>query len=257
MKIACTEAGRGRPLVLLHAFPLTAAMWSGQLQGLASDCRVIAPDQRGFGASPLGQTPPDLGTAASDVAGLLDDMGLDRVVLGGLSMGGYVAFEFLRRYPERVEGLLLADTRASADTSEAAANRHRIADTVRAAGHTGLLATEVVPNLIGTTTRWIRPHVYEEVADGARALSPDAVAWAERAMAARPDNTDLLAGISVPTLVVVGEQDVLTPPADAEAIADAVPDAKLRRIPAAGHLTALEAPERFNAAVRTLLGRLG
>jgi pimeloyl-ACP methyl ester carboxylesterase len=257
MKIACTEAGRGTPLVLLHAFPLTASMWAGQLDGLAGECRVIAPDQRGFGASPaVGDDEPDLAAVAEDLRELLDRLELPHVVLGGISMGGYVAFAFLRRYPERVAGLLLADTKATADLPAAAANRLRIADTVLAAGHTRLLATEVAPRLLGDTTRWQRPDLYETVAEQVRGHAPESVAWAERAMAARADATDLLPDIAVPTLVVVGEQDVLTPPEESVAMADAIPGAVLRRLPAAGHLTALEAPERFNAAARTLLARV-
>lgn len=257
MKIACTEAGQGTPLVLLHAFPLTASMWAAQLDGLAGECRVIAPDQRGFGASPaVGEDEPDLGTVAEDLRELLDRLELGRVILGGISMGGYVAFAFLRRYPERLAGLLLADTTAAADLPAAAANRRRIADTVLAAGHTHLLATEVAPRLLGDTTRWQRPDLYETVADQVRRHQPESVAWVERAMAARTAAVDLLPDITVPTLVVVGEQDVVTPPEHAVALTEAIPGAVLRRLPAAGHLTPLEAPERFNAAARTLLARV-
>ncbi|GAA4211382.1 alpha/beta fold hydrolase [Actinocatenispora rupis] len=256
MEIGYTEAGRGVPLVLLHAFPLTAAMWVAQRTGLADTCRVITPDQRGFGASKLPDDEPDLGTAADDLRDLLDLLELPDVVLGGLSMGGYVAFEFLRRHPERVRGLVLADTKATADQPAAAENRLRIAAQVEADGDAGVLRREVVPNLIGATTRWQRPEVYETVAALAVGQPPAAVAWAQRAMAARPDSTDLLPGIAVPTLVIVGEDDAVTPPEDAILLANGIPGAHLRRIPAAGHLTALEAPERFNTAVRTLLDRL-
>lgn len=257
MEIGYTEAGRGVPLVLLHAFPLTAAMWAAQRTGLATDCRVITPDQRGFGASPkLPDDEPGLGVVADDVRELLDLLDLPTVVLGGLSMGGYVALEFLRRYPERVAGLLLADTKATADEPGAAEKRHLIARRVEAEADSAILRREVVPNLIGGTTRWQRPDVYETVAALAVAQPPAAVAWAERAMAARPDSTELLPQVAVPTLVIVGEDDAVTPPEDAVALANGIPGAALRRIPAAGHLTALEAPERFNAAVRTLLARL-
>ncbi|HEY3501498.1 MAG TPA: alpha/beta fold hydrolase [Actinocatenispora sp.] len=257
MEIGYTEAGRGVPLVLLHPFPLTAATWAAQRTGLATDCRVITPDQRGFGATPkLPDDEPDLGAVADDVRELLDLLDLPTVVLGGLSMGGYVAFEFLRRYPDRVAGLLLADTRATADAPAAAEKRHAIAARVEADGDASVLRREVVPNLIGGTTRWQRPEVYETVAALAVAQSPAAVAWAERAMAARPDSTGLLPDIAVPTLVIVGEDDALTPPEEAVVMANGIPGAALRRIPAAGHLTALEAPERFNAAVRTLLARI-
>lgn len=257
MEIGYTEAGNGTPVVLLHAFPLTAAMWGAQRDGLADDCRVIMPDQRGFGDTPLpAEVKPDLGLVADDVATLADRLGLGSFVLAGLSMGGYVALEFFRRYPGRVAGLLLADTNALADTPEAAANRERIAVAVESAGHSGLLATEILPNLLGETTRWQRPYVYEKLAERVREQPPAAVAWAQRAMAARPDSSDLLAGIDVPTLVLVGDQDTVTPPEQATQLCSGITDAQLRRIPAAGHLTAVEAPARFNAAVRTLLARV-
>ncbi|BCJ29846.1 alpha/beta hydrolase [Actinocatenispora sera] len=258
MRIGHTEAGHGVPLVLLHAFPLNAAMWAAQRDGLAAHARVITPDQRGFGDSTeLGRADPDLDVVVDDLRELLDALSLETVVLGGISMGGYVALAFLRRYPERLAGLLLADTKATADTDEAAANRRRIADAVERAGSSEPLRREVVPNLIGGTTRWQRPDVYERVAATAVAAPPAAVAWAERAMAVRRDATDLLAGVTVPTLVVVGEDDALAGPAEAARMADAIPGARLRRIPGAGHLTPVEAPERFNTGVRALLARIG
>ncbi len=257
MEIAYTESGKGVPLVLLHAYPMHSSMWAAQRDGLAGHCRVITPDQRGFGESvPWPDTAePDLDLIVDDVRDLLDRLELPRVVLGGLSMGGYVTLAFWRRHPDRVAGMLLADTKATADVSAAAADRRRIADAVEEAGNTDMVATGTVPNLLGSTTRWQRPEVYERVADVARAQSPHAVAWAQRAMAARPDSVDLLPTVTVPSLVVVGEEDTLTPPSDAAVLADRIPGAQLWRIPAAGHLTALEAPDRFNTAVRSLLGR--
>ncbi|MDP9239497.1 MAG: alpha/beta hydrolase [Actinomycetota bacterium] len=254
--LAHREAGSGRPFVLLHAFPLWSAMWDGQTAGLADRCRVIAPDLRGFGSTELGTDEPSLDAAADDVAALLDRLGLGAVVLGGLSMGGYVAMAFLRRHGDRVAGLLLADTKAEADTEAARANRERIATTLLADPESTVLIDEVLPTLLGPTSVADRPSVTEQVRSWVRAAPPPAVAWAQRAMAARPDSLPILRAVTVPALVVVGEEDTLAPPSAAQAMADAISDATLVRIPAAGHLSAVEYPTAFNHAVVGLLERL-
>ncbi len=250
------ESGGGEPVVLLHAFPLNASMWLGQRESLGTSYRVITPDQRGFGGSQLDGTEPSLDTVADDVAAMLDARDLDRVVLGGLSMGGYVAMAFLRRHPDRVRALILADTRAGADAPEAAAKRHEIADRVLAEGNSRTLVDELLPKLVGTTTRESRPLVLGRVKALVETAPAYAVAWAQRAMAARPDSSDTLRAVGVPALVVVGEEDELSPPAEAEEMAALLPTATLARIPAAGHLTAVEAPEDFNAAVADFLSSL-
>lgn len=250
------EAGVGRPLVLLHAFPLSSAMWLSQREGLAEVCRVITPDQRGFGGTPLGHDPPSLDEAADDLAALLDARGLDRVVLGGLSMGGYVAMAFLRRHPARVEALVLADTRAGADSPEGRAKRERIADAVLTEEGASIVVDEVLGTLVGETTMARRALVFGRVKAFVQAAPPYAVAWAQRAMAARPDSSPDLAATDVPTLVLVGEEDTLTPPSAAEGIVEIMPAARLVRLPGAGHLSAVETPEAFNEAVRDFLAGL-
>lgn len=250
------EAGAGRPLVLLHAFPLSAAMWLDQREGLADAGRVITPDLRGFGGSPLGADEPDLDEMADDVAALISRLGYDRVVLGGLSMGGYVAMAFVRRHPQRLDGLVLADTKASADSPPAAANRARIAAAVLADPASTVLVDEVLPALVGATTVSTRALVHGRVRGLVQGAPAYAVAWAQRAMARRPDSSADLARVPVPALVIVGEEDTLSPPADAEAMVTTIPSATLVRIPAAGHLTAVEAPAEFNAAVRDYLAQL-
>lgn len=247
------EAGSGTPVVLLHAFPLNASMWSAQREALGATHRVLCPDQRGFGGTMLGHDEPSLDDVADDVAAMLDARKVDTCVLGGLSMGGYVAMAFLRRHAERVTALVLADTRASADTPEAAAHRLRIADAVVEAGNSALLVEEMLPALVGTTTKERRALVYGRVKALVERAPAYAVAWAQRAMAARPDSFDTLRAVRVPTLVVVGEQDSISPRADAEAMADAVPGARLVAIPDSGHLTAVETPDEFNAAVAAFL----
>ncbi|WP_268958735.1 alpha/beta fold hydrolase [Nonomuraea aridisoli] len=238
--------------MLLHAFPLSSAMWLAQREGLAKVCRVITPDLRGFGGSRLGDDEPSIESMADDVAELLDAEGIDKAVVGGLSMGGYVAMAFCRRHPDRVLGVILADTKATTDPSPARANRERIAQAVLSGG-SDVLVEEVLPALIGPTTKERRAMVFGRVKGLVQSAPPGAVAWAQRAMAARPDSFETLGALKVPLLVVVGEEDELSPVSDAEAMARAVPDGKLEIIPKAGHLSAVEQPEAFNAAVADFL----
>jgi pimeloyl-ACP methyl ester carboxylesterase len=248
MDISYREVGSGRPLVLLHAFPLASAMWLAQREEVAGVCRVITPDQRGFGGSELGDDEPSLDACADDLARLLDRLELDQVVLGGLSMGGYVAMAFLRRHPDRAAALLLADTKASADPEAARANRERIAQAVLEEDST-VLVDDVLPSLLGSTTVASRPMVSGRVRGLVQAAPGPAVAWAQRAMAARPDSFDTLRAFDRPALVVVGEEDALSPVADAQAMADALPQGRLAVLPEAGPLAAVVSPEAFTAEV--------
>ncbi len=246
------SAGTGLPVVLLHAFPLSSAMWLAQREGLSRSCRVITPDLRGFGGSRLGEDDPSIDLMADDVAALLDAEGVDRAVVGGLSMGGYVTMAFCRRHPDRVLGVILADTKATPDPPAARENRERIA---RAAldGGSDVLVREVLPTLVGPTTKERRAMVFGRVKGLVQAAPPAAVAWAQRAMAARPDSLPTLAALKAPALVLVGEEDELAPRGDAEAMAQAAPEGRLEVIPKAGHLSAVEQPEAFNAAVTAFL----
>ncbi len=250
------EAGAGRPVVLLHAFPLSSAMWLEQRNALGDRCRVITPDLRGFGGSPLGDDEPSLDAVADDVAAMLDGLDLERVVLGGLSMGGYAAMAFLRRHPERVSALVLADTKATADAPEAAANRERIAARLLSEDSSEVLLEEVLPSLLGPTTTRDRPLVAGRVRALVEAAPPAAAAWAQRAMAARPDSLATLRAADVPTLVLRGDEDALSSEADTDAMAEALPQGRLVVLPAAGHLSAVETPEPFAAAVGSFLGAL-
>ncbi|RBQ14911.1 alpha/beta hydrolase [Spongiactinospora rosea] len=255
MHLYSRSTGSGVPVVLLHAFPLSSAMWLAQREGLAAACRVITPDLRGFGGSVLNDEPPSIDAMADDVAALLDAEGVERAVVGGLSMGGYVTMAFCRRHPDRLLGVILADTRATADHEQARANRERIATAVSANG-SAILLDEVLPGLVGPTTRQRRGMVFGRVRGLVQAAPPGAVAWAERAMAGRADSFDTLRDLKVPALVIVGEEDQMTTPADAEAIAEAVPDARFTVIEAAGHLSAVEQPEAFNRAVAAFVGEI-
>lgn len=250
------EAGAGLPVVLLHAFPLSSAMWLDQRAALGERCHVITPDQRGFGGSSLGDAEPSLDVCADDVARLLDERGFDRVVLGGISMGGYVAMAFLRRHPGRLRGLLLADTKAGADQEEARRNRLQMAELLDAEPDAPVLLEKVLPTLIGETTVRSRVLAHGRVRGFVQSAPAYAAAWAQRAMAARPDSFEALRTVDVPALVVVGDEDDISPVSEAEAMVEALPDAELAVLPQSGHLTPLEVPEAFNEAVARFLDRL-
>lgn len=251
------ESGSGPAVVLLHAFPLSSAMWEHQRAALADGFQVLTPDLRGFGGSPPGDDDPSLDAMADDVAALLDRLGLDQVVLGGLSMGGYVAMAFLRRHRDRVRGLVLADTKAGADPEPARAKRERVAARLDAERSTDALVDEVLPALTGPTTKDSRPEVVDRVTALLRACPPAAAAWAQRAMAARPDSLETLAGTDVPALVVLGAEDTLATREDAAAMVAALPHGRLVVIDESGHLTALEVPDELTAALRSFLDDLG
>jgi pimeloyl-ACP methyl ester carboxylesterase len=239
------------PLLLLHAFPVDARMWNPVREPLAARVRLITPDQRGLGRTPLPDTgrAPSLEDAARDVLALLDKLELDKVVLGGCSMGGYLTMAVLRLAPERVGGLVLIDTKATADTPEAAENRERVAARAEAEGVSGWLAESMLPNVLAEQTRLGRPDVVETVRDLIDSQPPAGVAWAARALAARPDSMDVLAGADIPALVVVGEEDGLTPLDAAHAMVDVLPEPELVVLPGAGHLTPLEAPAPLAEAI--------
>lgn len=240
-------------LVLLHAFPLTSAIYAAQRRDLADVAEVRTPDLRGSGNTPLGTASPDLDVLADDVARLLDERDVERAVVGGTSMGGYVAMAFVRRHPQRLAGLVLANTKAEADPPEAAANRRRIADLVERDQSVRVLHDEVEPKLLGATTRSARPNITADVHALVASADPSAVAWAQRAMAGRPDSLQTLAGCRVPALVIAGEEDELMPPGSGPAMAEALSGAQLERLPEAGHLACLESPTAWSDAVRTFL----
>jgi pimeloyl-ACP methyl ester carboxylesterase len=250
-----TVYGEGTPVVLLHAFPLDSRMWLPQVEALTG-YQALIPDLRGFGAARAmagERSPIDL--LADDVACLLDDRGLERVVLCGLSMGGYVALAFARRHPERLGGLVLLDTKAGEDSEAARAERLAMADRVQAEG-VGFVPEVMLPRLLGETSRRERPEVVERVTETILDQDPRGIAAAQRGMAERPDSTASLAGIDVPTLVIAGAEDELSGPAEARTVAAAVRDARLVQVPGAGHLVNLEQPEAVNDALLDFLAPL-
>jgi pimeloyl-ACP methyl ester carboxylesterase len=249
-------SGAGTPLVLLHAFPLDGRMWAPQVEALAGSYQVIVPDLRGFGAA-RDQTVEEAGMdlLADDVARLLDDRGLDRVVLGGLSLGGYVALTFMGRHADRVSGLVLLDTKAGADGDQARDDRLEMAERVLAEGN-GFVPEVMLPRLLGQTSREHRPELVEKVTAIIRDQDPRAIAGAQRGMAARAATTDLLGSIAVPTLVVTGEEDAVTGPEVGRDLAAGIPGARFLLVEEAGHLSNLEQPEVVNEALLDFLAPL-
>jgi pimeloyl-ACP methyl ester carboxylesterase len=231
------------PVVLLHAFPLDSRMWDDVRPGIDG---LITPDQRGFGAAPLGDAAPDLEVAAADVISLLDGQ---RVVLGGCSMGGYVAMAVVRAAPSLVAGLVLVDTRAAADAPSARENRLAAADRADTEG-VDWIPDAMLPALLGSEAD---PAVVARTRALITDQDPAAVAWAQRAMAARPDSSDLLRSTSVPTLIVRGAEDQLIPREEAEALAGLLPSADVVELAGAGHLPPLETPVEFTSALRAWL----
>lgn len=244
--------GAGLPLVLLHAFPLNRAMWKPQVSEFSKKFQIIAPDFRGFGDSQRTNKPYLMETLAEDIHALLRKLGISEFVLGGLSMGGYVAFAFYRHYPEMVRALILADTRAEADTEEGKKNRKALADLAIKEGPRAI-AAQLTPKLLGQTTLAKKPRLVKQVKEMIFATSITGIANASLGMAFREDANSLLAKISRPTLILVGEEDALTPVALSENLHRQIKNSKLTVLPQAGHLSNLENPKEFNRAVKEFL----
>jgi pimeloyl-ACP methyl ester carboxylesterase len=254
-EIAYDVKGEGRAVLFLHAFPLGLEMWDAQAEAFAPGHRVVRFDARGFGGSPPGDGPLSMDQIADDGATLLDQLGIERAVVAGCSMGGYAAFAFVRRHARRLGGLVLQDTRAGTDTEEAKANRKTLAARVLAEGAQAA-AEAFLPKLLGQTTHHERPAIVARLRERILATSPRAIANALHGLAAREDSRATLGAIRVPTLVLVGEEDVLTPPSEAEAMAGAVAGARLAVVPKAGHLANLENPAVLNATLASFLDAL-
>jgi 3-oxoadipate enol-lactonase len=244
------EAGAGWPVILLHAFPLEAGMWRPQLEAVPQGWRFIAPDLRGFGRSrPVPGREISMDDYAADVLGLMDSLKMDNAVIGGLSMGGYVAFAMFRQAPRRFTGLLLADTRSQADTPQGREGRVRMRELLASEGSRGV-AGQMLPKLFSDAAA---PEMVKETRAMIESASPEAIDAAIGALMTRPDSTAGLADINCGTLVVVGERDEITPVADAEAMQRAIPRSSLCVIPGAGHLSSLEQPGVFSRALSDFL----
>jgi 3-oxoadipate enol-lactonase len=253
IEIGCEDRGAGLPVVLVHGFPLDRAMWDAQIEALARDFRVIAPDLRGFGKSTLAAADVDEGVGmdryADDVLAALNGLGVgEPVVLVGFSMGGYAAWQIAIHHPERLRGLVLCDTRAVGDTEDAAAGRLKMAQAVLDA-ESPEPALAMLPKLLAAETQEQRPDVVAAVKAMILRQSPQAIAAAQRGMARREDVRDELNNIRCPCLGIVGTADVISPPKEMGEIVGTLPDAKLVEVPG-GHMTPMENPEAVTEAIR-------
>src|SRR5688572_26995403 len=232
-------------------------MWEPQMRSIPAGWRLITPDLRGFGGSTDGDSlsAASMSDYADDLVALLDELGVDRVVVGGCSMGGYATMAFMQAAGHRVDGLVLANTRAGADSPEARANRRNMLALVDREGPSGV-ARDMMPRLLGKTTHETNPEVEPFVRRLIKQQSPVAIRTAISRMMHRPDSTPLLPKISVPTLVITGEEDELIPVDESRAMAKAIPGATLVIVPRAGHLANLEQPEAFNNALHDFLAKL-
>jgi pimeloyl-ACP methyl ester carboxylesterase len=244
------EAGAGPSVVLVHGYPLDGAMWSGVARGLATRFRVLKPDLPGRGESAV-PAAGDLETYAAYVEALVDAVPAP-VGLAGFSMGGYVALALLRRARAAVAALALVDTRAEADDEEGKRKRDEAIELVRSAG-VEKIAETMVPRMLAPPSLANRDLV-ERLRRIILRQRPETVEADLTAMRGRRDATDVLPGLRVPTRVIVGEEDALTPPALSEKMADAIPGARLVRIAAAGHLSPMERPGAVTAALSELFG---
>lgn len=259
--ISFVDRGAGTPVLLVHGFPLDHTMWASQIDALGGSARVIAPDLRGFGETPLAAGDEQRGITmeqfADDLAELLDALAINEpVILVGFSMGGYVALQFVRKYAARVRGLVLCDTRAVADTEEARAGRLKMAANVAEWG-SGRVAEIMGPKLFAAESFEKRPEAVSHVRDVVKRTAPASIAAAQRGMAARPDMTGYLSQIKAPTLVLVGEKDAISPAEEMKAVAAAIDGAEYIVVPGTGHMTTMENPDAVNAALVKFITGLG
>jgi len=247
----------GPAVVLVHGFPFDRRMWEGQLRGLSDAYRMVSYDVRGMGRSPVGDGQYTMELLVDDFFAVVDALELEeeRVIACGLSMGGYILLRALERDPGRFRGVVLADTRSSADDDEGKLGR---ASAIRMLGEEGSAAygETVVPRLLGSTTLAEKPEVVETAKVMVRSNDPRGLRGAQLAMLSRTDTTASLPGLRLPVLVLVGEEDALTPPETARAMAARIPGADLEIVPRAGHVSALESPAEFNRHLRAFVDRV-
>jgi 3-oxoadipate enol-lactonase len=252
IQLAYTDAGLGQPVVLLHGYPFNRSLWNEQVSALGNSYRVITPDLRGLGESDASQGPTTMNGMAQDVAALLDHLEISRAVVGGLSMGGYVALAFYKEFPSRVRSLILADTRAPADTEEGKQTRHQQAEKALAEGMAGI-ADSMLPKLLTPETVSKRPDLVKRVRDMMLKTKPEGAAGALLGMAEREDQTALLSQISCPTLILVGREDPITPVADSEKMHREIAGSRLVVIENAAHVSNLERTDQFNEELMRFL----
>ena len=248
------DQGSGSPLVLLHGFPLDRRMWAAQIEAFSATHRVIAPDFRGFGQSPP-TGPFTMESLADDVHAMLHDLKAVPMVLAGLSMGGYVALAYARKYAVTLRGLILLDTKADPDTPEAREGRGKMIQLVKEKG-SAAIGDAMQPRLLPPEAGTSRPQLVKQLREMTDQTSPLTIEHALAAMRDRPDQTPMLASINVPTLVITGELDAITPPATCKAMQRKIPLSQLAIIRGAGHMTPMEQPNQVNAAIHNYLATL-
>lgn len=255
--MAYSESGSGQPLVFVHGYPLNRMIWQPQVEGLSDLAHVLAPDLRGHGESQAVPGPYSMDMLADDLAGFLDALGISQpVILCGLSMGGYLAFAFFRRHPQRLKGLILTATRAAADSEQARANRDLAAAAARQGG-VSAIADKMTPLILAPQAAENSPALVERVRGIMLNTSLEGVLGDLAALKERPDSTPDLRRIHVPVLVVHGEQDQIIPYTEAHAMHDAIPGCLWELIPNSGHLPCLENPVAYNQALRSFLVAVG
>jgi pimeloyl-ACP methyl ester carboxylesterase len=248
MFLGYDDTGAGIPVVLVHGHPFDRSMWQPQVEHFGAAYRMITPDLRGYGESTMVPGTTTLDVFAKDIAGLLDRLGIDQIVLGGLSMGGQIVMEFARLFPNRLVGLLLADTFPGAESPDGRVARNKMADRLLREGM-GPYAEEVLWKMVAPGNDLAAEHVLRMM----KGAPPEGAAAALRGRAMRPDYTELLRAISVPTLVAVGSNDEYTPVDIAEQMHSLIPGSTLAVIEGAAHMPNLERPAEFNAAFQRLL----
>jgi pimeloyl-ACP methyl ester carboxylesterase len=251
-EIAYRVLGEGSPVILLHPFPANHEFWLPVAENLSTRYRVILPDLRGHGDSGVGDGPATMEKHASDIASVMDDANVGRAPLIGVSIGGYALFEFWRRHRGRVSALGLCNTKTSADSAEARAGRLQAANDVLERGTEPFFET-MIPRLLGKTTREMRPDLVDGALRMMRKMSPEDVTQVQRGMAERSDSVDTLKTINVPTLLVTGEEDILTGLNEAEPMRQRISGSQLRVIPKAGHYSPWEQPEEVGKLLRQFL----
>ena len=248
------DTGSGDPVVFLHGFPHRRSLWAAQVDGLVDRARCIAPDLRGLGESG-GEGPFSMDRYADDVVELLDHLRVERAVIAGLSMGGYVAFALWRRHPHRVRALALLDTRPGADTEEGVKKRREMIALARERG-SGAIADAMITGMVGRSTREKCPEIVDTVHAMLESAPVEGVVGALEAMLARSDSTPTLATITVPTLIVCGEEDVLTPVKESQGMHAAIVGSHLEVIAGAGHVSCIERPAAVNHVLSEFLSSL-
>jgi 3-oxoadipate enol-lactonase len=247
--------GKGLPVVLLHGFPLDHHMWRNQVSALEQSYRVITPDLQGMGQSGVPLDNRSMEHYADDVLAVLDHLQIDRVVLGGFSMGGYVAFSLLRKAPERIAAVILSNTRADADTTEGKKNRMSMASALFDKG--SIAAKEaMLPKLLTEQSLKENEALAEQLSKAMLGMNPEGLVHACLAMAFRKDSSKLLTSIKVPTLVIAGERDVIATPEIMNKMAEQIPGALYEEIPGAAHLAPMENPEAYNRVLLDFLQKL-